>query len=318
MFDYGEFMQLNTVSVAFATSCLLSTIVSTSAFAWGQKGHQMVNRVAVSMVSHPEAAKFLEANKQQLSAFASTPDTKWKSGPSADKEKPLHWFEIDGYSTSPLGESVADLMFSRAREQLGAEFTTKYGMAMWRTSTLYAALVDALKTKDWKRAIQIGGVMGHYVGDMTQPMHSTTDYDGQSINKPGIHKYYETTLVGNIDSDHLFSEVLAAAGVRRTQLEQTLGNELDNAKLQHATYSEAEGAFEAMDQIRPQFEGGQYNDEWLKDDLKPRMARAAAMIGKIWEVAFVTSGARGMPPQNLAVKEPEWIPFESSKQSSRD
>jgi hypothetical protein len=315
MFDYGEFMQLTTAFVALATPCLVFGFGATKSFAWGQKGHQMINRVAVSMVNHPEAARFLEANKSQISAFASTPDTRWKNGRSADKEKPLHWFEIDGYSKSGLGESIADLMFNHAREQLGADITTKYGMAMWRTSTLYAKLVDALKAKEWTRAIQIGGVMGHYVGDMTQPMHATTDYDGQSINKPGIHKYYETTMVDEIDTEHLYSEVLATAGERRSQLEQTLGNELDNSKLQRAAYTEANDAYDAMDQIRPQFERGNYNDSWLKDDLKPRMAKASALLGKIWEVAFVTSGARGMPAQNLAAKEPEWIPFEGTKDS---
>ncbi|MCX6126024.1 MAG: zinc dependent phospholipase C family protein, partial [Proteobacteria bacterium] len=285
-------MQKYLVPAAFAASCVASVFTGNSAvYAWGQKGHQIINKVAVSMVNNPEAKQFIQANQAQITAFASTPDTRWKSGASGAEEKPLHWFEIDGYSKSALGEGVADLLFSHAQQKLGGEFVTKYGKAMWRTSDLYAQLVTALKQKDWSRAIQIGGVMGHYVGDMTQPMHATSDYDGQSIGKPGIHRYYETTLVDGIDAQHLYDNLLALAGEHRSGLERSIGNDLDNAELQHVTYSEAEGAFNAMDQITPQFEANRYNDQWLTDDLTPRLARAAALLGKVWDVAFVAAGA---------------------------
>ena len=315
MFDYGEFMQKTFVNAVTTAAILMSPIVGPSvAFSWGQKGHQAINKVAISMVNHQEGRKFLAANSEQFIRFASTPDTKWKSGPNADKEKPLHWFEFDGYGTSNLGEGIADLLFSHAREQLGGEFVTKYGMSMWRVSDFYTQLIAALKNKDWPKALQIGGVMGHYIGDMTQPMHGTTDYDGQSIERRGIHSYYETKLVNAIKPDELYDALIVSAGERRSDLERSLGNDLRVDELQHATYDEIEGAFNGMEQILPQFDRDQYNDAWLTKDLKPRMARASAMLGKIWDVAFIMSGARGMPRENLAVQEPEWMPFDPAKQ----
>ncbi|MCX6116701.1 MAG: zinc dependent phospholipase C family protein [Proteobacteria bacterium] len=296
------------ISLAIAASAA-SLLVSTKGFSWGQKGHQMINHVAVSMVNHPEGRKFLTANQEQIRMFASTPDTAWKSGASAEKEKPLHWFEIDGYNTSSFGEGVADMILSQARSQLGQQFTTKYGLALWRVSTLYQDLVAALRDQNWERSIQVGGVIGHYVGDMTQPMHSSTDYDGQSINKPGVHKYYETTLVNQIAKEHLYDTVLADAGERRHGLERSVGNDMTPVELQHLVYDEAETGFNALSDILGNMDD-QTNDEWLTSDLKPRLARASAVLGKIWDAALTTAQVKNLPKENIKAAEPRWMPME--------
>ena len=200
----------------------LSVLGATEVLAWGGKGHATVNRIAIDMVANPEAKKFLSANSVQVIRFANTPDVKWKSGPSASIEKPMHWFEMDGYNGNRFGEELPNMVFGRVRDELGQDFVGKYGLAMWRVSDFYVQLVAAFKKGDFKRAVQISGVMGHYVGDMTQPMHASTDYDGQSINKPGIHKYYETTLVDRINEQHLVDVVQRAAGERRSGFERSI------------------------------------------------------------------------------------------------
>ncbi len=290
---------------AFAALCFTAT----TAFSWGQTGHQMVNRVAIEMVNHRQGRQFLETNSKEVIRFASTPDTRWKSGPSAQIEKPLHWFEIDGYTPTGLGEGIADLMFGDATQQLGQDTVKKYGMALWRVSQLYGLLVEALKAEKWEQALQVAGVMGHYVGDLTQPMHLSVDYDGQSINKPGIHKYYETTLVDKINSQHLYDVVVPVAGERRMGLERAIGNDMNTNELQHVTYDQAEEGFLALEQIIEQFDRHDTDDKWLQEDLKPRIAYASALLGKIWDVALVTSGAEKFPRASIDAKEPAWIPM---------
>jgi len=268
----------------------------------------MINRVAIDLIENAEGKKFFKANEAEVIKFASTPDVRWKDGKTGELEKPLHWFEIDGYGTTDLGSGVADMVFGRAQSALGRETVNKYGMALWRSSDLFEDLVRCIKKRDWTRALQVGGVLGHYVGDMTQPMHTTTDYDGQSINQPGVHKYYETTLIDKLNQEHLFNFVLASAGNRRTEIDRTVSNELSSLEFQHFAYQEAEAGNHAMEQILPQFDGG-YNNSWLQEDLKPRLARASALVAKLWDVAFLEAGDATPPSQNLSVKEPEWIPF---------
>lgn len=295
--------------VSVCSVLVLGAMVSTNALAWGGKGHSTVNRIAISMVANPQAKKFLDANSQQIIRFANTPDVKWKSGPNANIEKPMHWFEMDAYGENRLGNGIADLPFLRAEQELGKDYVTKYGSAMWRVSDFYVQLVAALKKGDFKRAVQIAGVMGHYVGDMTQPMHASSDYDGQSINKPGVHKYYETTLVDRIDDSHLFDSVQKVAGERRSGLERSIGNDLENTELQQVSWTEADDAFNALETVYDRFEKGNPDDAWLTSDLQPRIARASALLGKIWDVAFTVAGTQNLPVNSVDAKDPEWIPM---------
>jgi len=299
--------------VLIGTVAIPFCLISQQAFAWGSKGHEAVNRVAISMVSSPEVKKFLEANRKELLQFANTPDNKWKSNDATrDKERPMHWFEMDAYGKNRLGESLKDLPFAKAEEELGKDYVAQYGLAMWRINDFYVQLVEALKKNDLKLAIQISGVMGHYVGDITQPMHATSDYDGQSINKPGAHKYYETTLVDEIDADHLFDAVQKVAGERRSGLERSIGNDLENAELQKVSWSEACDSYAAVGSVYSRFDKESPEDGWLKDDLMPRIGRAAALLGKIWDVAFTVSGISRIQGENVGADEPEWIPMSGS------
>lgn len=295
--------------VSVCALSIFGAMTASTSYAWGGKGHGTVNRVAISMVANPQAKKFLDANSQQIIKFSNTPDVKWKSGPNANLEKPMHWFEMDGYGRSRLGETLADLTVSRAESELGKDFVNKHGFAMWRVSDFYVQLVAALKKGDFKKAVQIAGVMGHYVGDMTQPMHATTDYDGQSINKPGVHKYYETTLVDRIDENHLFDSTQKIAGERRSGLERSIGNDLENTELQHVSWSEADDAFNALEAVYNKFEAANPDDQWLTKDLTPRIARASALLGKIWDVAFTVAGTQNLPASNVGAEDPEWIPM---------
>ena len=296
-------------TVLVRSMLVLGLLTSTHAFAWGQKGHKTVNRVAISMVSNPDAKKFLDANRDQIVSFASTPDTKWKDGPDAGKEKPMHWFEMDAYKSNRLGDGLTDVLLGRAQDELGQDYIQKYGLAMWRVSDFYIQLVDALKKGDFKRAVQIAGVMGHYVGDMTQPMHASSDYDGQSINKPGSHKYYETTLVDRMNDGHLDDRVTQVAGLRRSELERSVGNDLDNAKLQRLAWAESTEAFDNLKGVYDRFDQNSPDDEWLSKDVTPRIGRASALLGKIWDVAFATVEGGKLPDKSVGAKEPEWIPM---------
>ena len=290
----------------FAAAVGCSSQVS---YAWGFKGHQSVNRVAISMVASPEAKKFLEANQSQIIKFSNTPDTRWKSGDSREQERPMHWFEMDAYGKNRFGSSLSDLPFTKAEQELGKDYVNQYGLAMWRISDFYVQLTESLKKKDFKRAVQIAGVMGHYVGDMTQPMHATSDYDGQSINKPGSHKYYETTLVDQIDGSHLFDSIQKTAGERRTGLERSVSNELSSSELQKITWLEATDSFAAVAAVYERFDQETPEDTWLKGDLMPRIGRAAALLGKIWDASFSAAGSVELPLENVEAAEPEWMPL---------
>lgn len=54
------------------------------------------------------------------------------------------------------------------------------------------------------------GLMGHFIGDASQPFHSTSDYDGYAVNHGGIHTYYEDSAVAFFDAS-LVNEIVKQA-----------------------------------------------------------------------------------------------------------
>lgn len=54
--------------------------------------------------------------------------------------------------------------------------------------------MEAFKSKDNKRIIQLSADLGHYVADAHVPLHTTSNYNGQYTNQIGIHALWETRI----------------------------------------------------------------------------------------------------------------------------
>jgi hypothetical protein len=170
-------------------------------------------------------------NRDYLVRLAITPDYEWKrlfaiwrKLPSQDLKKKvsendlyehkLHYFEPDAYLAEtisaenvlqlPVGEyssSVVEKYRSILSARKGSEATVKevfnIGTLPWRVAQLYDLAVKAIKENDVRRALFYMGVMGHYVGDSSQPLHATKNYDGQLSEPPlaGIHSAFETRML---------------------------------------------------------------------------------------------------------------------------
>lgn len=294
----------------FCVGLISNVLMSSELMAWGQTGHKMVNRVAIDLIENHQARQFLESNREDFVRFSVVPDTRWKSGPNAEKEKPLHWFEFDGYGPLGFNKSLANMLVTEALNRVGAENTSKYGMALWRTSQMFRLLVESLKQEDWQRALQVGGVMGHYIGDLNQPMHLTLDYDGQSINKPGIHRYYESTLVDKLPSGHLYDTVLPEAGRVKPTLDRVIPVSVSIIELQNTVYDASENGFTAVKQLINEFDQQNQDDQWLQEDLQPRIAYAAAMMAKMWDAAFHQAKVRKFPSEGFRTPDPQWVPLD--------
>lgn len=74
----------------------------------------------------------------------------------------------------------------------------------------YKCTPDATRLEDLAAATQLGGVMGHFVADLTQPLHATVDYDSASVGQGGLHSYFETAVLHNVD-ENLLNDVSTLA-----------------------------------------------------------------------------------------------------------
>ncbi len=61
------------------------------------------------------------------------------------------------------------------------------------------------------------GIMGHFVGDNAQPLHTTSDYDGYGKGHGGIHGYYEDVMLSAMDGDLQFKVMKEARKMRSAE-----------------------------------------------------------------------------------------------------
>jgi hypothetical protein len=179
--------------------------------AWGSLGHRTVATIASKIVRKNGA--FWRSNASNMGKLTNVPDQYWKSGPGAFIEKPTHWFEIDAYIKNSNQFQNFPRIFSEATRKYSEKTVLSNGTATWRINQFYEASVAALKRKNFLKGLQMAGVMSHYVGDISQPLHVSQNYDGKQTDNPGIHKFFETINLENTDTEELIADVSDQAKV---------------------------------------------------------------------------------------------------------
>ena len=220
-------------ALACVAACFLASVPS--AFGWGDYGHEQVNGAAVHLLlgRHRALAQFLLPHSALLRRLSITPDADWKSSArrsaatpeesakqrAVDQlEHPLHFFEVDAFIAAekdpdtimllPMGEYLD--VHSQYRELLAsnAEYLQRmapgkpldpaaHGTAPWRVLQLYDLAVSAMSRHDPAMALFFLGVMGHYVADLAQPLHTTVDFNGAHSAAPaaGVHFAFEEKIL---------------------------------------------------------------------------------------------------------------------------
>ena len=163
---------------------LLALLAVPSSFGWGSKGHTMINRLAVESLP-ADVPAFLRAPEaiDEIAYLGPEPD-RWRSRAEPElstEQAPDHFIDIE----------FADLIGPLPRQRY------EYIAALYA----YAAHQD---TKPVEAAILFyAGWLGHYVGDGSQPLHVTINYNGWVAkenpngyaNDHTIHSRFETTFV---------------------------------------------------------------------------------------------------------------------------
>lgn len=329
---------------------ILSQLNINPAWGWGNQGHSKINSAAVHFLkgqAHPFSA-FLGTNEEVLKTLAQTPDNEWKR--ADQREKLLHYFEADAFAADVNANHDAILKlptgdFAAVRGQYGgyllqnAEYLAgfkrtanqpeAYGTAPWRIAQLYDDAVAALKVKDLPKALLCLGTLGHYVGDMAQPLHTTMHYDGEyhPLAGRGVHDAIE---------DESFESTIALDTVTRkaNHLNGSRGVDgLSRARLVNEVFKLIAGGWEKTETLigvyaehstRAQSDRGRAlaSDSAaatrLREIVEDRMANATVLLARLWAAAFVEAGSPALGPQPVSLKDinpagnylpPTFLPF---------
>lgn len=189
-------VRLPVISAAVLVVWLVSGV---AAYAWGPTAHRLVNRWAVSTLP-PEIRGFFEANRQFLIDHANDSDAAMQK----DRyERERHYIYLDRYGRFPYLKLPH--AFDSAVAQYGAGRVNRDGLLPWQVGKISLRLTEALKAQNWEEARLNAALLGHYVADGHDPLHTTENYDGQLTNQTGLASRFEIRLVDLFTNFFMFS-----------------------------------------------------------------------------------------------------------------
>jgi hypothetical protein len=194
------------------------------------------------------------------------------------------------------------------------------GSAPWRSEQFFSQTVRALQSGNWEESLQWAGVMSHYVGDLSQPLHVTKNFDGADTNQVGIHKWFESTNINSRNASdltqrvQLAAETLLSSPTYLAQFDASMSVSRIEFNSAARSFAKAEKLL-ALDQAAPRTNSPSGNAESLFEMAVERLADGAATYALLLDRAWKASGAED---QALPVKPgvPEWEPPVYSIQNS--
>ena len=190
------------------------TLAPLSAAAWEQKGHAIINRLAIEAAAS-KLPEFMNASREQLIYNGFEPDRWRREGqtPMTIGFAPDHFFDSERWgSIASIEPDRYSFMEKLDARKIGL---ARVGYLPYAIVENYGRLVNAFRylrdprnAKDQAslsaNAVYVAGVLGHYVADGCQPMHVSIHFNGWTDGVPNpknfttdrkLHSRYETLYV---------------------------------------------------------------------------------------------------------------------------
>ena len=168
----------------------LTLLPGSPARAWGAVGHRMLATAALKDLP-PDLAGWFAGHEATLPDHANDPDH-WKEHDRL--EGPRHFLDSEYYG----GAARVPLAEGDARRMLGAATFQVAGQVPWTIQDREGQLVQAFAGGDPAAVALAASILSHYVGDLSVPLHTTVNYNGQVTHQPGIHARWESGLLERI------------------------------------------------------------------------------------------------------------------------
>ncbi len=209
----GSFRVFLSALAAAGLVCVLAQ--PPAAHAWGSGGHKLINKLAASSLP-ADVPAFLHspAAIAEIEYLGPEPD-RWRSPAEPElvaAQAPEHFIDME------LADALGPLPHRRlgfeAKVFAAGQRPEKIGLQPWVTDEVWERLKSSMReyrklsaakqdTRPVEQAILFyAGWLGHYVGDGSQPLHTTIQYNGWTGPNPNgyttehrIHSQFESPFV---------------------------------------------------------------------------------------------------------------------------
>ncbi|HND84920.1 MAG TPA: hypothetical protein PLU50_03895, partial [Pseudobdellovibrionaceae bacterium] len=335
---HSNFGKVKTIA-SITIGILLAGSYSQETRAWGGRGHDTICRTATFLVKDPTLKEYLTQKPQMMGHLCNVPDFYWKSlkGDDIALGNSSHFIdpEIFGLKVETIPANYSELLenYTGKPNQIKAGATVfsvplEFGSSWWRVeqfmkriegrkAELEKATPPANRAEEQSEELAFNklvfqmivdmGLMGHFVGDASQPLHISANYDGWLNGHGGIHSYYEDAVVGQFDGD-LEANVLKKARAMNKEKFLSAKNTIEKMRaLSLLSERELEKVYKLDPLTKPStLTEGQTKGLMIKtpaerkpakdgfkvykDLISTQLARSARLLAALWDEAYESAG----------------------------
>ncbi len=268
-----------------AAAAALAVLIARPARAWDSRTHRMIARLAVEALPAGAPRATLAASETQLQESAVAPDEVLR--PLYGKSEAIkHYLDLEYFGADPFAALNPDIHVME--REYGWRTLERSGVLPWAIEEESADLASAWRGGNCANAIQTAGYLAHYVGDATQPLHSTVHFDGYAQDH-GVHARFESAVDYNVWR----IEQMARPEIRLAPIASPWDAAIAELRESHPlaqTVIDADRAARAETGLRR----GAYFDRVLMAQEAPMVARqialAASTLGSIWQYEWTQAG----------------------------
>lgn len=299
----------------FILSIFYGTFFIISPFYWGFYAHSLINRMAVYSLP-PEMMVLYKPHIQFITEKAVNPDRR-RYAVKGEAEK--HYIDLDHYGDSAL--FILPIYWNEAVEKFGEDSLRANGIGPWAAYFTFLNLTKAFSERNHSAILRISADLGHYIGDLHVPLHTTKNYNGQLTGQEGIHGFWESRIpelqatdyslwVGKADyiakPQHAIWEIVAQT---HSQVDSVL---LFEKKLSQEFPSDRKYSFEERNNLTVRVYSKEFSEayaEKLDGMVQRQMKKSIKAIADFWYTAWINAGQpdlKSLP--SLEVEEEEINP----------
>ncbi|GMQ26948.1 hypothetical protein Aoki45_36310 [Algoriphagus sp. oki45] len=278
---------------------------------WGFYAHSLINRQAVFSLP-PEMMVLYKTELEFITEKAVNPDRR-RYAVEGEAEK--HYIDLDHYGDSAL--FILPKYWPEAIQKFPEDSLRAHGIGPWAAYLTFVSLTKAMEQKNKAAILRLSADLGHYLGDLNVPLHTTKNYNGQLTGQEGIHGFWESRVPELLAKDYTFW-VGKAEYVEKPQL--AIWDAVANAHLKVDSVLQTERelssqfpqdqkySYEERNGLTVRVYSREFTEAYamaLDGMVERQMRKSIKMIADFWYTAWINAGQPDLSTLGQSVLEVE-------------